>query len=162
MTTNKSTLTPTGNQAKYQSWRLAHERMAAAIAAGFPLEAVAIAESLITDRLLSFANFHGAGFDADKTTLRPVAEKVAKICQQTTQDADGQALAIGAQDWASQRNAVLHAIAKSAQGTGPQIAADDFLAHAQKVAQRGLELVKEIKAWHSRQLRANGTPDATD
>lgn len=153
---------PTGNQAKYQSWVLAHERMAAAIAAGFPLEAVAIAESLITDRLLSFANFHGTGFDAEKTTLRRVAEKVAKICQQTTQDADGQALAIRAQDWASKRNGVLHAIAKSAQGAGPRISANEFVEHAQEVAQRGLELVKDIKAWHSRQLRARGTPSATD
>lgn len=70
-----------GNQAKYQSWRLAHERMQTAIAAGFPLEAVAIAESLVTDRLLSFVNFYGAGFNADKTTLHPVAEKAARIAR---------------------------------------------------------------------------------
>ena len=155
-----STQAGAGNQAKYQSWRLAHERMQAAIAAGFPLEAVAIAESLITDRLLSFANFHGAGFHADKTTLRPVAEKVAKICQETTQDAHGQALAIRAQAWASQRNAVLHAIAKSAQGTGPQIAAAEFVEKAHAVALSGLELVKDVKAWHSKQVRASGNVGA--
>lgn len=144
-----------GNQAKYQSWRLAHERMQTAIAAGFPLEAVAIAESLVTDRLLSFVNFYGAGFNADKTTLHPVAEKAARICQEATHDAQGKALALRAQAWAKDRNAVLHAIAKSAQGTGPQIAADAFVVHAQAVAQRGLVLVKDIKAWHGQQVRAS-------
>ncbi len=153
--------TPTGNQAKYQSWRLAHERMDAAMAAGFPLEAVAIAESLITDRLLSFANFHGAGFDnPEMATLGRVAKKVVEICQATTPDAQGQALAEKAQCWAKDRNTVLHGIAKSAQGTGPAITANDFVAHAQEVAQRGLELVKEIKAWHGQQVRASGNVGA--
>lgn len=87
--------------------------MQAAIAAGFPLEAVAIAESLITDRLLSFANFHGAGLDADKTTLHPVAEKVAQICREATHDAPGQALTERVQRWAKERNAVLHASGKA-------------------------------------------------
>ena len=60
--------TPTnGNHAKYLSYRLARDRMKAAIEADFPLEAVTIAESLITDRLLSFVNFHGAGFRGKRT-----------------------------------------------------------------------------------------------
>lgn len=144
---------PGGNHAKYLSYRLAHERMQGAIDAGFPLEAVAIAESLITDRLLSFANFHEAGFDPDKTTLVKAAQKVAKICRKTTNDELGAKLATKAEQWAADRNAVLHAIAKSSQGTGPKIAADGFVKHAHGVAQKGMALVKDIKAWHSKQLR---------
>ncbi len=142
-----------GNQAKYQSYRLAHERMSAAIEARFPLEAVAIAESLLSDRLLSFANGHGAGFEADKITLRQVTPKVAKICRET-KDAEGQALAHAADQWAVERNKVLHQIAKSGQGDGPPIAADSFLESAMEVAVRGVELVKGVKAWHQKQLRA--------
>ena len=127
--------------------------MQGAIDAGFPLEAVAIAESLITDRMLSFANFHEAGFDPDKTTLVKAAQKVAKICRKTTNDEPGAKLATKAEQWAADRNAVLHAIAKSSQGTGPKIAADGFVKHAHGVAQKGMALVKDIKAWHSKQLR---------
>ena len=147
--------TPTnGNQAKYLSYRLAHDRMKAAIEADFPLEAVTIAESLITDRLLSFVNFHGAGFDKpEKAMLVRVAEKAVKICQKITQDPQGQALAERAQSWAQERNNVLHAIAKSAQGQGPKTPAESFLAVARDVAARGLALVKDIKSWHQKQLR---------
>lgn len=144
---------PSSNHAKYLSYRLAHERMDSAIRANFPLEAVAIAESLITDRLLSFANFHEAGFDPENTTLVKTAQKVAKICRKTTHDEVGEALAIKAQAWAAERNAVLHAIAKSGQGTGPKIAAEMFVEHANTVAVRGLALVKRVKAWHAQQLR---------
>jgi hypothetical protein len=61
------------NYANYISYLLAHERMKAAVKVGSPLEAVDIAESLLTDRLLSFINFHGAGFDHEKSTLGGVA-----------------------------------------------------------------------------------------
>lgn len=87
-----------GNHAKYLSYQLAHERMKAAIEAGFPIEAVAIAESLLTDRFLSFVNFHGAGFDAEKSTLGAVAQKAAKICRETTKDPLGEALATHAHE----------------------------------------------------------------
>ncbi len=142
-----------GNWAKYLSYRLAHDRMKAAIEAGYPLEAIAIAESLITDRLLSFVNFHGAGFDPEKCTLGPAAQKAAKICRETTKDPDGERLAVRAQDWARDRNTVLHSIAKSGQGVGPKIPADSFVDHAHKVAIRGLALVREVKVWHRKQLR---------
>jgi hypothetical protein len=142
-----------GNQAKYLSYRLAHERMKAAIQAGFPLEAVAIQESLLTDRLLSFINFYGAGFDPEKSTLGRVAEKAAAICRETTKDVEGENLAIAAVEWSFDRNAIIHAIAKSGQGQGPRIQADFFLEHASGVADRGTSLVRAIKNWHRQQLR---------
>ena len=143
-----------GNQAKSQSYRLAHERTSAAIEAGFPLETVAIAESLLTDRLLSFAVFHRAPkINVERDTLGKAAREVIAICQRL-EDAQGEALAEVAKEWANERNAVLHAIAKSAPGSGPEISAESFVAHAHKVAQRGVELVKGVQAWHQQRLRA--------
>jgi len=141
------------NHAKFLSYKLAHERMKAAVEAGFPLEAVAIAESLITDRLLSFINFYGADFDPEKSTLGGVAQKAAKICRETSNDPVGEALATKAEMWAKDRNSVLHAIAKSGQGVGPKIATYAFVEHAHGVAVRGLDLVKQVKSWHTQLLR---------
>jgi len=146
-----------GNHAKYLSYQLAHERMKSAIEAGFPLEVVAIAESLITDRLLSFINFHGSDFDPERSTLGSVAQKAAKICREKTNDPQGEALASEAERWAKDRNSVLHAIAKSGQGVGPLIAADAFVQHAHGVAVRGMALVKDVKNWHRKQLQKPST-----
>lgn len=146
-----------GNHEKYLSYKLAHGRMKCAVEAGFPLEAVAIAESLITDRLLSFINFHGADFDPERSTLGGVAQKAAKICKETTRDLQGEALAAEAERWAKERNSILHSIAKSGQGVGPKIAADAFVEHAHSVAVRGMELVKDVKNWHRKQLQKTST-----
>ncbi|MBY5269446.1 hypothetical protein BB931_01245 [Spiribacter salinus] len=62
------------NYEKYYAYRLAHERMKGAFQAGYPLETITIAESIITDRLLSHANFHGAGLNPDRTPLGPALQ----------------------------------------------------------------------------------------
>lgn len=143
-----------GNHAKFLSYKLAHERLKAAVESGYPLEAVAIAESLLTDRLLSFINFYGAAFDPEKATLGGVAHKAAQICKMpTTRDLVGEDLATKAAMWAKDRNTVLHSIAKSGQGSGPKIEANAFVEHAQGVALRGLDLVKKVKSWHTGLLK---------
>jgi hypothetical protein len=106
----------------------------------FPLEAITIAESLITDRLLSHVNHHGADFKPSKTTLTKTAEKSAKICRQLD-DQEGFELSKSAAEWAGRRNEALHEIAKSGQGVGPKIRADDFLKSAVNTAESGIELL---------------------
>lgn len=141
-----------GNHAKYLSYTLAHSRMKAALDAGFPLETIAIAESVMTDRLLSFVNHHGGALDPERTTLGQVAPRAEQLCRQA-QDEQGATLAEQARQWAHKRNAILHAIAKSGQGVGPRIPAEAFVAEADSVARQGVELLKHIKAWHQQQVR---------
>jgi hypothetical protein len=136
-----------GNAAKYLSYKLAFGRMRAAIEAGYPLEAVAIAESIITDRLLSFANHHGARLEPSRTTLGPALRKARDSSEAVDTD-----LFDSVGEWAKQRNEVLHSIAKSGQGEGPRISAEKFLAHADHVARTGLHLATEVKNWHRRQM----------
>lgn len=144
-----------GNQAKYLSYKLAIGRMQMAIDAGFPLEAVAIAESLMSDRLMSYANHHGADLDPDKCTLGKAAKKASAISSRE-RDEVGQKLATNASEWARKRNAVLHGIAKSAQGTGPKLEAHTFVEYAQEVAVSGRLLVKQINAWSQKLIRQSG------
>lgn len=77
---SQSTKQNAPNNAKYLAYKFAHERISAAIEAGFPLEAIAIQESLISDRLHSFTRHHGSRFDIKKTALRTLANKSLAIC----------------------------------------------------------------------------------
>ena len=140
-----------GNSEKYLSYKFAFNRINKAIEAQFPLEAIAIEESVMTDRFLSFANYYDAEFPL-RTTLGQVAPKVAKICKQVG-DLEGKGLAERASEWAKSRNQVLHSIAKSTPGTGPTLRSDTFLRTACGVADAGKLLTDAIKQWHQRRLR---------
>ena len=141
------------NYEKYHAYKLAHDRMKAAFEAGFPLEVITIAESVITDRLLSHANFHGAGLNPDRKTLGPVLERF-KNYPGKADPAGHQEVAEKVDAWRIERNRTLHGIAKSAQGEGPSIEAESFVEKAFEVAQSGMDLVAIVKRWHDAELRA--------
>ena len=56
-------------------------------------------------------------------------------------------------DWRKKRNALLHGLAKSAQGKGPEIPADKFMAQAIQVAEIGLGLANAVKNWVQAKVR---------
>src|SRR5690625_4488971 len=57
-----------GNTAKYESYKAAFERIDAGIEKEAPIEVVALCESIISDRLLSFVCGIGADKSADTRT----------------------------------------------------------------------------------------------
>jgi len=142
------------NTPKYLSYRLAHEKIIRATAEGFPLEAIAICESLITDRLLSYANHHGGKLDPTKATLGQVINRIRKLVPDvaTTDPLCGDLLT-KASGWAASHNHALHAIAKSGQGQGPKISAAEFDEFAMATAREGYGLLRKIKSWHQKQVR---------
>ena len=142
------------NTPKYLSYKLAHEKTARAIDKGFPFEAIAICESLITDRLLSYANHHGGKLNPSKATLGQVINRIRKLVNDMAgTDPLGDDLLAKASEWAASRNQALHAIAKSAQGQGPKISAAEFDEFAMVTARNGYDLVKQIKSWHQKRVR---------
>ena len=142
------------NTPKYLSYKLAHEKIVRAIDNGFPLEAIAICESMITDRLLSYANHHGGKLDPSKATLGQVINRIRKLHTDLAgTDPLGDDLLAKASDWAASRNHALHAIAKSGQGHGPKISAAEFDEFAMATAQDGHDLLKQIKSWHLKRVR---------
>ena len=144
------------NYEKFHAHRLAHERMKAAFNAGYPLETITIAESIITDRILSHANFHGAGLNPDVTPLGPSLKHFR--AHPGVVDPSGQEeLAERMQAWSRTRNQTLHGIAKSAQGEGPAVSAEDFVDHAFEVARSGMDLVASVKRWIDAEMKAAKT-----
>jgi hypothetical protein len=113
---------------------------------------ITIAESIITDRLISHANFHGEGLNPDSTPLGP-ALKGFKKYPGTVDPIRHQDLVARIDAWRDKRNQTIHGIAKSDQGEGPTIAADDFVEKARAVAESGMELMSSVKSWHAAEFR---------
>lgn len=142
------------NFQKYLSYKLAHEKIVRAIDEGFPLEAITICESIITDRLLSYANYYGGRLDPSKATLGQAITTIRKrVPDLAAADPLGADLLLQVSDWAKSRNHALHAIAKSGQGQGPKVSAAEFDEFAMAAALEGLALMKRIKSWHQKLVR---------
>ena len=141
------------NDEKYRAYKLAHDRMNAALEKGFPLEVITIAESVITDRLISHANFHGEGLNPHSAALGPALNRFKRYPGKVdpTRHKD---LVARIDAWRDKRNQTIHGIAKSDQGEGPTIAAEDFVEKARAVAESGMELMTSLKSWHAAELKA--------
>ena len=55
--------------------------------------------------------------------------------------------------WWKDRNKLLHGIAKSFQGDGPDVPANDYMKTAMSTAIDGLDLVNAVMKWSRRQIR---------
>jgi predicted type IV restriction endonuclease len=162
MNSAKSAIKRTPNKAKGQSYAEAWRRIKQANENGYHFEAVAICESIISDRLLSYvlgkapdssANTRTALFDLiaewrrlsapkNKTTIAEYAETLLLI-----QKVD---------DWRIERNTVLHGLVKSMPGTAtPEV--EPVILKARKTANNGAALARAVLVWHRKQLPNNQT-----
>lgn len=138
------------NIAKGESFKWAFERMPESFAAGYFLETVAIAESIVTDRLISFMVGQGSSYKVDKTQLgmllRDMTEKGHKWDDGTDRLVDS------LKKWWNLRNTAIHQAVKSEPGT-PTKPVAEFQAVAKEAAAEGIRLAKETVAWH-RKMKA--------
>jgi len=133
------------NSTKYWSYIEAFDRMESAQKLGFFLEVVTIAESIISDRLLSFLWKRGS-LDASK---HDVTTSFGKLIEKwKAYDAADTTLAEKVDTWRKKRNTVVHSIVKSIPGT-EHSDIDDFLAQAEKTATEGKELAEEVRTWYN-------------
>ena len=153
------------NYAKRDSYALAFGLIKTAIREGYPLQAIAVEESILADRLWSTLNV-GAIKPQNVGTLGGALKQwcPTNADGRTKQTAnphhnvklfDGYMNALQPMllDWWNARNKVLHGIAKSFQGKAPDLCADDFTAYAQFVAEIGLVLVRQVGNWTQKQIR---------
>jgi hypothetical protein len=144
----------TKNVAKYLSYKEAWRRVGAAIEGGFHFEAVAICESIISDRLLSY--LHGIDPSSKLLPHSPFASLI-KAWRQTTKElplSDGINLCEAVDSWRLERNAVVHSLTKSLPGTAT-VPLSEFLCRAEAAAKTGERLAREVSKWHKRQLAAH-------
>ena len=135
-----------GNMEKHDSYTLAYDRIALALKQGFPLEAIAIEESILADRLFSYLTHKNEKIDIEKTSLGTLISKAKNLSTDFEANIYSQL-----DQWRKQRNKMLHGIVKSVPGTAPETKADDFIPEATKLAEEGLTLTRIVQAWHRHQ-----------
>lgn len=147
-----------GNVVKGEAYREAWVRIVEAQEAGFYLEAVAIEESIISDRLISFL----ARPTADNPLLPdrkghwPLFGKLIERWQGEFPEGiavPGHSdLTREVGEWKDRRNDVIHSLVKSDPAAAPvKVAA--FLKQAKRCAAKGALLAKAVSQWHKKQLR---------
>ncbi len=148
---------PAQNMRKYESYKLAFDMIDEGIAGNCPLQSIAVEESILTDRISSTLN-------AGKQNASPANSLGHALRQWHPQkgspdpnsalfDEKMEELFPRLDDWRKERNALLHAIVKSAQGDEPETPASEFLLRAMKAAKDGLALVRKVDKWTKRQIR---------
>ena len=130
------------NRAKYLSYKYAMARMEEAINERFYLEAVMIAESVISDRLLS-ATAHRRALSADSAQKHLSLSVLIARAKSIGLPPD---LATELHAWRAARNQVAHAVAKSAPNE-PTMSVELFCEQAESAARQGQRLVNVMKRW---------------
>lgn len=155
------------NTEKHSSYTAAWSRMSAAIEHEFFLEAVAIQESMMFDRIRSFLEYVVQDEVKDETPFGRVvrrweAELNADSKRQPSRwESDGD-LPKRVLDWIDARNVVVHKMVRSRPGT-PTMPIDQFLVLAKSAAEGGSILCREVSDWHRRQkTRSASSTDQSD
>jgi hypothetical protein len=143
----------TGNAAKFDSFREAWARIKDAQVDGYYLEAIAIEESIIVDRIISYLRRPGSpsGVRRNKygnyPSFRELIDKLARDVGGTLAYGKYTDVCLSLHDWRRSRNRALHAFVSSDPGT-PTKPVEDFLRDAKKFAKEGAELARAISKWH--------------
>jgi hypothetical protein len=136
---------------KYHSYKAAYSRMNLAMDKGFYLEAITIQESIISDRLLSFA-VRSSQLVVTKEKLHSITfSKLIKISKVYF---DNQKLVNDIENFRLKRNQCLHGFVKSFPGK-PTIVVNDFMALLIQTSKAGKKLTREIDNWHKKMKRYN-------
>lgn len=141
-----------GQAHRYLSYREAWARIREAQEKSFYLEAVAIAESIMADRLSSYLRLKDAKspkpYMPFKTKVkRVIALQADPISMKGFEDLLGEV-----SRWADDRNAAVHGIV--GKRTGAREPIDRFLTDAQEAAARGARLARAVSTWVASQERA--------
>jgi len=133
------------NIQKGASFTYAFNRINESIKAGYYLEAVTLAERIISDRLLSFVKVHKKSVNV-KTPLHQLIQLSAKYNSIQIETKKGIDLFEALDLWRIERNKCIHSITKSEPGT-PTLPVDFFLDYSKKCANEGKLLARLVCEW---------------
>ncbi len=144
------------NIAKYESYKLAFQLINDSISHNFPLEAVAIEESIISDRLWS--SLHAAKVPKLKhetlgDALCAIKGNKNNSIVSSVLGAELLALENDLSNWWEVRNKVLHGIVKPQKDDRPAITATTFVRSAMKAAREGKNLARKVATLTREQIR---------
>jgi hypothetical protein len=146
----------TKNMRKFLSYAEAWRRIAAATEDGYYFEVVTLCESIIADRLLSYVTGVNPKSKATvTTTFGGVIKEWRSLDAGKLPELDGIDLGARVDAWRSERNAIVHGLAKSAPGT-PTEPLFSFIERAKVTAAEGRALADEVSKWFKQQRAIHG------
>lgn len=156
------------NMQKYRAYKLAHNQIKRAIEAvpPFPIEAIALEESILADRLQSALEARIPEMpDNPKRTFGKILGRIrdqktrravpafADLDEALEKKGGVRALA----EWYTARNRFVHSMARSPRAGEPTaIESETFFEEGQAVAKEGAALVRLVSNWSQKCIRANG------
>ena len=141
------------NKTKGDSFTYAFTRMSESYKKEFYLESVTLAESIISDRLLSFVKSRHVKVN-DRTALKQLIDKAKKLNTSPAITRAGQELFDALDEWRVTRNKCVHAVAKSEPGE-PTVTVGEFIGMAKRSAKDGKELARLVCNWHRDSKNSN-------
>lgn len=149
-----------GNVAKADSYNEARARIKSAKENGFYIEAVAIMESIVCDRILSYLHtVHDFPLRTKKDWHHNMSNLVKEVRSRTTlTDQEGRCIWDLLDKWRRQRNEIVHRLVRSDPGE-PTLPVDEFLETAKECCKHGEELVKHVINWNKRAKRKAKSPE---
>ena len=138
-----------GNAEKFEKYQEAWARINLARDQGFFFEAVAIQESIISDRLIGYLTELGV-LMAVGERREPGFAKLIRSWRDAHPDpirhGDFEDLQAEVDSWRDSRNRVIHAIVRP-QRVAFTVTIDEFLTDAADTADRGVALAKAVQDW---------------
>jgi len=136
------------NTAKGDSYRLAFGMISSAIRHAFPLQAIAVEESILSDRLWAVLNVGKSRAGKHETLGKALTRwKELRKSEKSPFDDEMEVLYGELSRWWDMRNKMLHGIVKSFHGEAPSIRAESFDRSAMKAAVKGKDLTDKVVNW---------------
>ena len=145
------------NRAKGESYKNSFDQITLGLEKGFPLESIALIESILSDRLLSNAVGAKQLFNKPEKAVKTSFYDLIKFLKEyakETNDKEAAQLAAALDGWRDRRNMLIHAAVKSYPKTPPKMPPPEFWMEAARVARQGLAHARQLLRWHQRKLRA--------
>ena len=152
MRKSKPSTATRGNVSKADSYREAYSRIKSAMNEHYYVEAMALMESVIADRILSYL--------VGACGLSPLTEKgrpwafgylINKAKEKSPlDDASGNCVWTRVNKWREDRNRIVHGFVSSIPGT-PTAPVDEFLEKAKIACEEGHKLSREVTNWNKRE-----------
>lgn len=142
------------NTSKGNSYAEAWRRVKNANQEGYYFETVTICESLISDRLLSFATGFSSNnkinvYSSFSDLIKKCKDIISKNIQHDTEKT--KELLDEIDNWRRKRNEIIHGLAKSIPGT-PTMEVSVFLENARTTAKTGEKLARKVLVWHKKTM----------
>jgi len=128
---------------KYLSYKMAFERLEESLTEGWLLEALALEESIISDRLMSISRTRGINTNA-RESLKRLIEKVKKALVNTG-NLSNDDLFKELDDWREQRNECIHSLCQANDESQSERSTEVFSEKLWNASRRGYELAELVR-----------------